>query len=299
MDSTRITILAIDDNPDNLITVSALLRESFPDVKVFTALSGAKGVELAAAEQPDVILLDIVMSGMDGFEVCRALKADPALHDIPVVFVTALKVDKASRIRALECGAEGFLSKPIDEIELTAVVRAMLKINLLSIIKRDEHERLAAMVKEQTRELQATHKSTLNLLQAVRSENDAWRKSEEALRASEEKFRSMVETMPLAIHLTVGDDQTSEYLNPTFLSLFGYTLTDLPTLAHWWPLAYPDEQYRAEIAAEWSRRVQRAIETKSPIEPMEVVVTCKDGSKKDISWGYVTLGEKSYSCGLT
>jgi PAS domain S-box-containing protein len=124
------------------------------------------------------------------------------------------------------------------------------------------------------------------------------KRTETALRESEEKFRVMVETIPLAIYLSVGIEQISEYLNPEFIKLFGYTQEDIPTIEKWWPLAYPDEEYRREISEEWTQRVKRAIETQSPIEPMEVVVTCKDGSKKNISWGYVTMGDKNYACGL-
>ncbi|MDP3481469.1 MAG: PAS domain S-box protein, partial [Desulfoprunum sp.] len=122
--------------------------------------------------------------------------------------------------------------------------------------------------------------------------------AEKTLRESEEKFKAMVETFPLAIHLTVGLEQRSEYLNPAMIRLFGYTMEDIPTIEQWWPLAYPDETYRKQISEEWTRRVAHALETQLPIEPIEVVVTCKDGSKKNISWGYITLGEKNYSCGL-
>ncbi len=124
------------------------------------------------------------------------------------------------------------------------------------------------------------------------------KRTETALRESEEKFRAMVETIPLAIYLSVGIEQISEYLNPEFIKLFGYTQKDIPTIEQWWPLAYPDEIYRREISEDWTQRVKRALETQSPIEPMEVVVTCKDGSKKNISWGFVTMGDKNYACGL-
>ena len=120
----------------------------------------------------------------------------------------------------------------------------------------------------------------------------------DALRESEGKFREMVETIPLAIYLSVGIEQKCEYLSPIFVKLFGYTLDEVPTVEQWWPLAYPDENYRRQISEEWTTRVERAIETQSRIEPMEVVVTCKDGSKKNISWSYVTLGNKNYACGL-
>jgi CheY-like chemotaxis protein len=108
-------ILTIDDNQDNLITLKALIKEAFPKAVVFSATNGKDGLKLAILEDPDVILLDIVMPGMDGFEVCRHLKHDPVLSTIPVVFITALKGDKETRIKALYSGVEAFLSKPIDE----------------------------------------------------------------------------------------------------------------------------------------------------------------------------------------
>ena len=127
MDNSHISILAIDDNPDNLITIKALIRELFSEAEIHTAAEGGKGIEIASAEDPDVILLDIIMPGMDGFEVCKRLKNDPKLRDIPVVFITAARGDSKNRIYALECGAEAFLSKPIDESELIAQIQAMVK----------------------------------------------------------------------------------------------------------------------------------------------------------------------------
>ena len=133
MGNRILKILAIDDNQDNLITLKALINDAFPEAVTLTALNGTKGLELAGTEDPDLILLDIVMPGMDGFEVCKKLKTSNEICDIPVVFITALKGDKESRILALECGAEAFLAKPIDEYELTAQIRAMVKIKAASI----------------------------------------------------------------------------------------------------------------------------------------------------------------------
>ncbi len=155
MEHNTIKILVIDDNIDNLITLKALLYESFPDVIVFTTTSGANGIDIAQKESPDVILLDVVMPEMDGFEVCTKLKSNNKLNSIPVVFVTALKGDKLSRIRALEVGAEAFLAKPIDESELKAQVRAMIKIKQAHNEKQNETIRLKKLVAEQTKELKA------------------------------------------------------------------------------------------------------------------------------------------------
>ncbi len=147
-------ILAIDDTPNNLITLQAVVRDALPGAAVVTALSGPQGIALARAEDPDVILLDIVLPGMDGYAVCRALKADERLRPIPVVFLTALRADRESRLQALEAGAEAFLAKPLDEVELIAQIRAMAKIKAANLMQRLEREQLAALVAERTRALE-------------------------------------------------------------------------------------------------------------------------------------------------
>jgi len=124
------------------------------------------------------------------------------------------------------------------------------------------------------------------------------KQAEKALQESESTFRAMAETIPLAIYVSTGQEQTADYLNPTFIRLFGYTLEEIPSVSEWWPKAYPDEVYRKQLETEWQARVELAIQTQSEIEPMETVVTCKDGSKKNILWGFVTLGEKNYAFGL-
>jgi len=201
MESRTIKILAIDDNRDNLISIKALIKEIMPDAVTLTTESGAKGIELATTENPDVILLDIVMPVMDGYEVCKRLKADKKLSEIPVVFVTALKDDKESRIRALEVGADAFLAKPIDESELKAQISSMVKIKTAYIEKHAEKEQLATLVAEQTIELKLAYKATLNLLEDLRKENEARKKSEEALFESSQFNISLLQTIPFDIDI--------------------------------------------------------------------------------------------------
>lgn len=145
MTQGSLTILQIDDNADNMETVGAILQRSFPGVKVLAALNGEKGLELALSGAPDMILLDIVMPGMDGFEVCRRLKADVRTKDIPVVFVTADQTDRKSRITALEAGGDGFLRKPFEVEELVAQIRTMSKLKAGAAAEGREAERMAAL----------------------------------------------------------------------------------------------------------------------------------------------------------
>ena len=216
-------VLAIDDNQDNLVTLKALIREAFPDAVVITAQSGQKGLDLAAAENPDVILLDIVMPGMDGFNVCKKLKANHILCDIPVVFITAIRGDREGRIRALESGAEAFLAKPIDESELTAQIRAMAKIKTANSRKHAEKDRLAALVSEQTIALQETNIATLNLLEDLQRENESRRRSEEALTISETRYRRLFESAKDGILILDGETGKIMDVNPFLIMMLGYS----------------------------------------------------------------------------
>ncbi|HNV71323.1 MAG TPA: PAS domain S-box protein, partial [Candidatus Ozemobacteraceae bacterium] len=151
--SHTIKLVVIADKTDNLVALHAIVRDALPTTTVFSATTGPTGLDLAVAEDPDVILLDIVLPGMDGFEVCRRLKADDRTKDIPVVFFSALKTDTASRVKALEAGAEGFLDTPPEPIELTALIRAMVKVKAANRSQRREKEQLEALVAERTREV--------------------------------------------------------------------------------------------------------------------------------------------------
>lgn len=154
MDSNGPVIVAIDDYPDNLVAVKAFVTDAFPGARVFTAENGRDGIELVRDTNPDVILLDIVMPEMDGFEVCRFLKQDPQFQHIPVIFLTALRDDRESRIRALEAGGEAFISKPFEEAEFIAQIRAMVKIKAANERDLKEKETLADLVTERTAQLE-------------------------------------------------------------------------------------------------------------------------------------------------
>ena len=148
------TVLAIDDKRDNLIVITALLKNVLPDITVLTAQSGGEGLRLAQQERPDVILLDIIMPGLDGYETCVKLKAAEATRQIPVIMLTAIATDSPSRAKALNLGADAFLAKPIDETELSAQIRAMLRIKHAEDTLRGEKDLLEHLVQERTEALQ-------------------------------------------------------------------------------------------------------------------------------------------------
>ncbi len=167
------TILAIDDKQDNLITISALLKNFLPGTVVLTALSGPDGITRARDEQPDVIILDVKMPGMDGFEVCGILKSDEKTAHIPVILLTAIKTDMNSRIRGLEIGADAFLTKPVDEAELVAQIKVMLRIKNAEDLLRKENDLLEEMVKDRTAALVQSEQKLIKERDFIRSLEDA------------------------------------------------------------------------------------------------------------------------------
>jgi class 3 adenylate cyclase len=120
-------ILVVDDIEKNARLLADILRVKGYDV--VTAASGMEALACVRRERPDLVLLDVMMPGMSGYEVCRAIRADPALAVLPVVMVTAL--DSSERVKGLEAGADDFLTKPINQPELFARVRSLLRIKSL------------------------------------------------------------------------------------------------------------------------------------------------------------------------
>ncbi|MHC4986681.1 MAG: GGDEF domain-containing response regulator [Planctomycetota bacterium] len=117
-------VLIIDDSPDAVAIATARLKKD--DLEVISASDGPAGMEAAAAERPDLILLDVAMPGMSGFDVIRQLKGDPDLCMIPVIFLTAMD-DTEQKVEGLNLGAVDYVTKPFDAFELRARVQAALR----------------------------------------------------------------------------------------------------------------------------------------------------------------------------
>jgi class 3 adenylate cyclase/CheY-like chemotaxis protein len=134
-------ILVVDDTPANVKLLGDLL--TVKGFAVATAANGEEGLAKLAAETPDLVLLDVMMPGLSGYDVCRRIRADPATALLPVVLVTSLD-PQGERLKGIEAGADDFLSKPINQPELFARVRSLLRVKAL----QDEVKRQADELKE-------------------------------------------------------------------------------------------------------------------------------------------------------
>ncbi|MBY0576317.1 MAG: diguanylate cyclase [Gallionellaceae bacterium] len=157
-DIQRASLLVVDDAPENIEVLRRLLSKEY-NVKI--AISGEQALKVVAAQAPDLILLDVMMPGMDGYEVCRRLKADPATHDIPVIFITA-QDDADDEIKGLSLGAIDYLTKPIHASIAAARIRNHLELKR----RRDELQELNSNLEDRVREevARSTEHERLNLL---------------------------------------------------------------------------------------------------------------------------------------
>ncbi|MBE0648861.1 MAG: response regulator [Bacteroidales bacterium] len=141
-------ILVIDDRHRNLTSVRATLEDAIPDCLVIDAHSGKEGIELAGQKQPDVILLDVLMPEMDGYEVCKRLKTNDKTRHIHVILISAYETGTKNKVKGFSAGADAFLIRPIEKAELAAQITSMLRISHTeqqlkeALTKAEEAERL-------------------------------------------------------------------------------------------------------------------------------------------------------------
>jgi len=164
------TVLVIDDTPDNLTLISGLLKDSY---RVKVANSGEKGLRIAQSEAPpDIILLDVMMPEMDGYEVCKHLKSDPKTCDIPVIFLTA-KNETEDEAQGFACGAVDYITKPISPPIVEARVKAQLNLKAAADFLKDKADYLEQEVEARTREIVAIQDVTILAMASLAETRDS------------------------------------------------------------------------------------------------------------------------------
>ncbi len=275
MTSHVLKILAIGDNADNLLTLKTIIRDALPGALMITALDGPQGLALAQVEDPDVILLDIVTPNMEGYAICRTLKADPRTQHIPVVFLTAQRADRESRFEALEAGGEGFLTQPPDVVELIAQIRLMTRIKAANVRDRQEQARLATLVAERTaalkqdlleqRRIQAAEQRHLALLQGI--------------------YRAAPIGIGMVVHRMIQE------VNDTLCQMTGYTREEL--LGQSVRILYPtDEEYEFVGREKYRQIAERGAGS------VETRWRRKDGVILDILLSSTALDPSDWSVGV-
>ncbi len=256
MNKTNTQILIVDDTPDNILALKIVINAYFKDCDIFSAGDGAEALEIANKHPLDIIILDVRMPEMDGFELCARLKKLEATKDVPVLMVSALMTDGTHRALGFDSGADGYLCKPFDNVELVANIRGLLRL------KKSEDA-----LRKQSHELEAElDKRTGNL------------------RQSEQLWRGLFEASPDAIFIEDTQGQVLE-VNPAACRLHEMTHDELVG-KNVIDLVPPDErQHVAELFPRWQTGAMKTYEgvsyTKSgKVIPVDVRVTQFEYNKK-------------------
>jgi PAS domain S-box-containing protein len=260
------TILIVDDDRAGRKMLEGLLRS--PDYQIIFAASGQEALDQARANMPDLLLLDVMMAGMDGFEVCRRLRDDALLADVPIIMVTALD-DQESRIHGLESGADDFVTKPVDRTELRARVRTVTRLNryrrLLS--ERTQRQQAEEQTRQRSRDLAllnrviATAASTLDVEETLHTACKALAyafdlpQATATLLSAQQTQCTIVAEYPFIARLHDGQQRLEASEASGWLSAIGSIIpvASIPTLARVLeqrtPLVIPDAQHDPQLAS--------------------------------------------------
>jgi len=165
---SQCTVLIVDDTRENIDILVGAMTGAY---EMMVAMDGQSALEVAQGGAPDLILLDIMMAGMDGYEVCRRLKGSPATRDIPVIFLSAL-AELASKTKGFQCGAVDYITKPFEVEEIRVRVKTHLSLRLAQQDLARQNELLERHVQERTRELALTQEVTIDCLAGLAEYRD-------------------------------------------------------------------------------------------------------------------------------
>ena len=213
-------ILVVDDQPQNIELLEAYLVPQ--GYEIVNAANGEKALEKLFGNQIDLILLDVIMPGMDGFEVTRRVRQDDRIRLLPIILVTVLW-ETEDRVKGIEAGCDDFLSRPFDKTELIARVRSLLKVKAYNDLMSNYRKELESEVTRRSDEL----KHTLENLQQEITEH---KRTEEMLLDSEVRYRTFFEISADGILIADTETKTFKYANPALCRKLGYTEEELKTL---------------------------------------------------------------------
>ncbi|BAZ21935.1 multi-sensor hybrid histidine kinase [Kalymmatonema gypsitolerans NIES-4073] len=257
-------ILIVDDNKAHIELLLNLLDNA--GFTVLIADNGERAVEIAESALPDLILLDVLMPKIDGFETCRRLKTNPATQDIPVIFLTAL-AQRVDRVKGLNIGAVDYITKPLESEEVLGRVNIHLRLQNLTKRLKEQNEHLEKEISKRKRSEQERSQAF------------------QALQESEARFRRLVESNIVGIILADLSGKITE-ANDAFLQMLGYEREELLSgKLHWNEMTSPE--YRSADERAIAQLINSGVCT-----PFEKEYICKDGRRVPVLIG-IALLEKS------
>lgn len=233
------TILIVDDVPENLLVLSKTLsREGY---QVRCAKNGAMALMGAKTAPPDLILLDVKMPDLDGYEVCRQLKASPITSDIPVIFLSASD-DLVGKVKAFEVGGVDYIMKPFEIAEVLSRVKSQLALQAAKVEISQLNAQLEQRIQERTAELEATNRQ-------LRKEIAERKLAQKSLQASEERLESILNSLEDVVWSFAPQTGKLIYLNPAVQKIYGRSpaeFLEYPEL--YYKVVHPDDRARHEKA---------------------------------------------------
>ncbi|HEY9297407.1 MAG TPA: response regulator [Phormidium sp.] len=261
--SEKGVILIVDDTPTNLEVLLDLLEAD--GFKVVVAEDGERAIGLAEYAPPDLILLDILMPGIDGFETCRRLKINSITKEIPILFLTAV-TDNVDKVKGLNLGAVDYITKPLNHEEVLARVNTHFRLQNLTKRLTEQNQRLEKEI-QQRQQLEAERE------QAFR-----------ALQRSEARFRRLIESNVIGVVFSMSDGTITD-ANDAFLQIIGYDRADLQTGKLNWQAITPPEY------ADLNQVALAELASSGAFNAFEKEYFCKDGSRIPVMIGGAVLDE--------
>jgi len=170
-------LLIIDDNPKNIQVAASILKQA--DYEVEFSLDGASGLGWLETSPFDLVLMDVMMPGDDGFQICRSIKSNPLLKNIPIIFVTA-KADRESVVQGFEAGGEDYITKPYDSKELLVRVKNQIELKTNRDLLENMNKNLEKLVEEKTKNISKTNEKLEYANQELTSRNEELKRIEES-----------------------------------------------------------------------------------------------------------------------
>ncbi len=294
-----ITLLIVDDRLENIDTLISLLKNF--GYRLLVAQNGEEALQCVDLNYPDLILLDVLMPGMDGFEVCKRLKANPKTQTIPVIFMTALD-DVENKVMGFTVGAHDYVTKPFQREELIARVKTHLKISSLQKDLQKANENLEEKVKQRTilltemnMKLEDEIENRIFAQEKLQASYEEITQKTNELALSEEKYRLLAENVDDVIWKMNLDTLRVTYISPSIFKLRGLTVEE--ALNETMEEALMPESYKVMQQILSSRIKDYFEEKKGPsFYRDQVQQPCKNGN---VIWVEMTTSLIEYTDGRT